>query len=186
MRVYGVGPPRSGTTMLAKCLSVVRPVEHERIRRLELGADTMRDLVNEAVVRCANDGTSFIYDGKQEVAWYLTFAEPADKTIHLWRPFDEWLDSMLSRCWHAVSAHTGRTCFTSSTAAWNLGSDDPEWVWQTYHRRALSLPDVYTVYPGDIRWEHLLDWLGWEVTGRQIDKMYRIQSARPNKRAVAA
>lgn len=169
MRVYGVGPPRSGTTMLAKCLSVVRPVKHERARKV----NKLFELICDAVVDDANDGTAFYYNGQYEVAWYLTFAKPADFTIYLKRPFEDWLDSMQARGY-----------LDRGKAPWMLGSDDPGWVWDTYRKRAESLPQVYITSPADVVWEDLLDYLGWDATDDQIAEMYRIQATRPNKREV--
>lgn len=164
MSVYGVGAPRSGTKMLAACLSVVRPTPHEAAR----GSRVMWPLIRDAVIECAQGGTSFRYLGEREVAWYLTFAEPPDHAVHLWRPYGEWLRSMERR------GILGR-------GAWMLGSDDPEWVWAAYNRRALSLPRVYTVQPGEIRWEPLLEWLGWSASPDQRARMREIQASRPNR-----
>lgn len=190
MNVYGVGPPRSGTTMLAECLSVVKPTVHEC--KLCAADGMMRNAWTEPE-RFENHEPH----GAEVAFWFTPLVGMFDnsKIIHLWRPVDDWLNSMVGR-WPFCDCHIGenKTC-PGGLVEPHKGFDFGYWgsgrtpsaylsLYKGYHMTLLELSirrDTYVVKPEDIKWEDLLDYLEWPHTDEQVSQMYAIQQSKPNK-----
>jgi len=185
MNVYGTGLPRSGTTMLARCLSVVQETHHECYARARMNEDFSR--AGKLMLDYRDDRTTdvSVFEGHDsEVAWYFTLAMPAldGKWVHLWRPFETWLDAALR--FDLLDPLTPRR-IGELTDRWD-GEDRAATLtnmWVEFQEAALDNSDNYIVTADRIVWPDLFDWLGWKYTEADIIAAQELQRTRPNKDA---
>jgi len=176
VNVYGAGPPRSGTSMLAQCLSIVRETHHECTVTPGAGAP-----MHLAAWKGGSPDISVVGHHGSEVAYFYTFVSGrlGGKLIHLWRPPGDWVRSAIA------------FGMFDRDRLWKLRLDPPEgsvveqalWLWREYHGALLATrPDAYVITPDRIVWTDLLDWLGWDYTPEQICEMQVLQRQKPNRK----
>jgi hypothetical protein len=184
MNVYGVGPPRSGTTMLARCLSVVNETHHEC--RDAFNADARRVNRRSWTRQPVTDAeVAAIVPHPNEVAFWLCFVSERlnGKVIHLWRPAEVWVRSAVAfglmrperrRIW---DGDLPQISIPDGTQVEQL-----LWVYREMHSRVLEeRPDAYITTPDRIVWTDLFKWLGWGATSEQVRRAQATQRVRPNR-----
>jgi len=180
--IFGTGLPRSGTTMLARCLNVITPSVHHECR-------TIRNRGVDLYVRRWLGGENVEWtlpiDMDVEVGFFWTFfADQFEgKVVHMWRPVQTWLDSAMSfDLWPPGSR---AEIWVGEGNSHLMDGDAVEWMLRAYrqHNEFIldNVPNAYIISPDRIVWEDLLDWLGMDYTNEQIRSIQSLQRSRPNK-----
>ena len=181
MNVYGAGLPRTGTTMLAQCLSVVRETHHECPPMRGDGNEPIRGVIRRRLTGDKTDDlTPFIGHGSEVAFWYsYMLPDLPGKYVALWRPYSSWMDAALR--FDLLAVNRGGDRLLDQYDYWEGDTQQEKlrsmWVMNTTH--LLSL-DTYVTTAERTEWSHLLDWLGWDYTQDDLAKMRAIQRSRPN------
>ena len=179
MNVYGTGPFRSGTTMLAECLNIVREAHHECGTPRVSGPAGLAAWKGEQV-----DLAAFVDHGVEVAYWWTFVADRLEgKVIHLWRPVSAWVpssyvlgiyDEGLTRPFVGAQLEPPEGLSLEARFAW---------LYREYHSFLLeNRPDAYVTTPDRIVWSHLFSWLGWDVGEDVIRNVQGLQRMRPNNR----
>lgn len=173
---YGAGPPRSGTTMLARCMSVIVPAHHECASDYKemsrQNTDAWSGVVGDLVLP-SHDIEAF-----ESAFWYTFIAGRLERpVIHLWRPAVSWIRSMYGKGFDLV---THKSYFALNPPE---GSRIERlcWLYNEYHRALLSI-SALRVEPGKVPWEDVFDYC--EISqpdARRLEIVRTIESMRPNQ-----
>lgn len=179
---YAVGPPRTGTLMMAACLAVLVPSHHE-CWAPEDGWLPLDDEACLSVPPSLRDGYRRVprHGAFESSCWLSDYAPWLQApVIHLWRPASEWLRSAYYMALENLTVGYDHTFdpperYLTPERAASLCED-----YNRIHRYLLQY-DFLHIDINRIEWRTVFDWCGLKADAAQMVEIQRRWIAKPNR-----